>query len=636
MVTAFARSHDHKSVRSPHYSDSNICQDMAKRTKERYLRAHHSNKEDDKSIRGLEDATLLSPNGGCRDVESISSPRGREPERGTTRYVANMAMFESPTMRPLSRRPTIESRRTTSPPNSVKAFANARRRGQDVEAHDPRASSRRPQAEVETSNDYGLRVSQNYPNSISRSFHSRKALDRGAHETSSPVPKPKSSPEAEDTKLDNVQKDGLHIDFDYLETLIDAESRDQFGSSDFVNLPDSSIPTATRMFTSDGDFIDVASQAASIAGEKEATAPQQPLPRASQHIEQSRFNYFSSALESTIHAAEFGDLVLPGESIRSLFEMPEAEADGVWWLNMNNPTGSEVWTICKAFGIHPLTIEDIIHQESREKIELFPLYYFACFRSFIVVEEDNEKDYHPFNVYAVVFREGILSFSFTANSHASRVRFRISQLKEQVSLSSDWICYALIDDIVDSFGPAINEIEREADAIEDQVFITRVDDNQAFLRKIGYTRKNVMSLMRLLGGKADVLRAFTKRCTEDFDVTPHMDIALYLGDIQDHAVTMMHSLVHFDTMLSRSHSNYLAQLSIDNIDMGNRTNDFLSRVTVIATVIVPLNVVCGLFGMNVKVPWKDTDNLNAFFGILGSITAFALLSLLVARRFKYL
>ncbi|KAK0376370.1 CorA-like Mg2+ transporter [Colletotrichum limetticola] len=547
-----------------------------------------------------------------------------------------MAMFESPTMRPLSRRPTIESRRTTSPPNSVKAFANARRRGQDVEAHDPRASSRRPQAEVESSNDYGLRLSQHYSNSISRGFHGRKALDRGAHETSSPVPKPKSSPEAEDTKLDNVQKDGLHIDFDYLETLIDAESRDQFGSSDFVNLPDSSIPTATRMFTSDGDFIDVASQAASIAGEKEATAPQQPLPRASQHIEQSRFNYFSSALESTIHAAEFGDLVLPGESIRSLFEMPEAEADGVWWLNMNNPTGSEVWTICKAFGIHPLTIEDIIHQESREKIELFPLYYFACFRSFIVVEEDNEKDYHPFNVYAVVFREGILSFSFTANSHASRVRFRISQLKEQVSLSSDWICYALIDDIVDSFGPAINEIEREADAIEDQVFITRVDDNQAFLRKIGYTRKNVMSLMRLLGGKADVLRAFTKRCTEDFDVTPHMDIALYLGDIQDHAVTMMHSLVHFDTMLSRSHSNYLAQLSIDNIDMGNRTNDFLSRVTVIATVIVPLNVVCGLFGMNVKVPWKDTDNLNAFFGILGSITAFALLSLLVARRFKYL
>ncbi|CCF42654.1 magnesium transporter ALR1 [Colletotrichum higginsianum] len=196
--------------------------------------------------------------------------------------------------------------------------------------------------------------------------------------------------------------------------------------------------------------------------------------------------------------------------------------------------------------------------------------------------------------------------------------------------------WSTFDDIVDSFGPAINQIEHEADAIEDQVFITRVEDNQAFLRKIGYTRKNVMSLMRLLGGKADVLRAFTKRCTEDYEVTPHMDIALYLGDIQDHAVTMMNSLVHFDTMLSRSHSNYLAQLSIDNIDMGNRTNEFLSRVTVIATVIVPLNVICGLFGMNVKVPWGDDQNLNAFFGILGGILAFALLSVILARRFKYL
>lgn len=189
---------------------------------------------------------------------------------------------------------------------------------------------------------------------------------------------------------------------------------------------------------------------------------------------------------------------------------------------------------------------------------------------------------------------------------------------------------------MDSFGPAINQIEHETDAIEDQVFITRVDDNQAFLRRIGLTRKNVMSLMRLLGGKADVLRAFTKRCTEDYNVTPHMDIALYLGDIQDHAVTMMNSLAHFDTMLSRSHSNYLAQLSIDNIDMGNRTNEFLSRVTVIATVIVPLNVVCGLFGMNVQVPWKDVENLNAFFGIMSGVIVFALAFILLARRKGYL
>ncbi|TID06177.1 putative metal ion transporter C27B12.12c [Colletotrichum higginsianum] len=565
----------------------------------------------------------------------VSSPRGRDAETGHVRDFASLANLESPVMQPLSRRPTIESsRRTVSPPNSVKAFANARRRGQDADVHDARPGRRQLGDPNDEKEDTGpeKRTGGGPPRSVISRLdvpdvqrtYDRVAVVKFLGETS---------------KRENP-RDGLDIDFECLQTLIDSEDRDRFADPDFGNLPDSSIPTVVPMFTSDGDYIDMPSEPVSDSGDKETGAHGRPpptRPRIVHQGEQSRFNFFSSALESTIHAAEFGDLVLPEENIRSLFDLPpEGESDGVWWLNMNSPSGSEVWTICKAFGIHPLTIEDIIHKESREKIELFPSYYFACFRSFTVVEEDGEIDYHPFNVYVVVFKEGIISFSFTSNMHASRVRFRISQLKEQVSLSSDWICYALIDDIVDSFGPAINQIEHEADAIEDQVFITRVEDNQAFLRKIGYTRKNVMSLMRLLGGKADVLRAFTKRCTEDYEVTPHMDIALYLGDIQDHAVTMMNSLVHFDTMLSRSHSNYLAQLSIDNIDMGNRTNEFLSRVTVIATVIVPLNVICGLFGMNVKVPWGDDQNLNAFFGILGGILAFALLSVILARRFKYL
>ena len=98
---------------------------------------------------------------------------------------------------------------------------------------------------------------------------------------------------------------------------------------------------------------------------------------------------------------------------------------------------------------------------------------------------------------------------------------------------------------------------------------------QTFLRKIGMARKNVMGLMKLLGGKADVLRGFTKRCNANYRVTPRMDIGLYLGDIQDHVVTMMTNLAHFEKMLSRSHSNYLAQPSIENIEQGNNSNRVL-------------------------------------------------------------
>jgi len=157
-----------------------------------------------------------------------------------------------------------------------------------------------------------------------------------------------------------------------------------------------------------------------------------------------------------------------------------------------------------------------------------------------------------------------------------------------------------------------------------------------FLRKIGTCRKNVMALSRLLGGKADVLKGFGKRCNENFSVTPTVNVAVYLGDIQDHVITMMTNLSHFDTMLSRSHSNYLAQLSIDSISQGTRTNMVLSRITFLASIIVPLNVITGLFGMNVTVPWRDIDNTNAFWGIVGLLVAFCVTCIALARKYRYI
>lgn len=145
-----------------------------------------------------------------------------------------------------------------------------------------------------------------------------------------------------------------------------------------------------------------------------------------------------------------------------------------------------------------------------------------------------------------------------------------------------------------------------------------------------------MSLLRLLGGKADVIKGFAKRCNENYNVAPRGDVGLYLSDIQDHVVTMMSNLGHFEKMLSRSHSNYLAQISVDNLIQGNSANVTLGKVTLIATILVPLNLICGLFGMNVPVPGRSSEGLGWFFGILGVIAGFIVVCLVVAKRLKYI
>ncbi|KAK5664144.1 hypothetical protein OQA88_359 [Cercophora sp. LCS_1] len=520
----------------------------------------------------------------------------------------------SPSMR-RTRRPTVESTsesRAVSPPNSVKAFAEARRRERDLSFSEPKADRKAEEPELHRTTS-----------ALSR--HSYRSKPHTIADDAASLATNKSAEEDVCFPLQDDRKDGnLYIDFDYLENFIQSENEARQSARRpsvtrvFTDLrPESVVSEDSRppMVTIDGDILDLPFTHKEQTEEED---DQKSIPPAPQPVDPSRVSFFSSAWESTIHAADLEGLILPGEDIRGLFTFPKGEADGVWWLNMNNPSEEEVRAVCKAFGIHPLTIEDIITQETREKIELFPSYYFACFRSFYLDfdEETKEKEYVPFNIYVVVFREGTLSFSYASNSHASHVRKRITMLRDYVALSSDWICYALIDDIVDSFAPEIGKLEHETDQIEDEVFIARTDDMAQFLRKIGYARKNVMALMRLLGGKADVLKGFTKRCNENYKVTPRMDIGLYLGDIQDHVVTMMTNLGHFEKMLSRAHSNYLAQISIDGIAQGTSTNRVLSKITLLASIIVPLNVVTGLFGMNVNVPWKDGEDLTAFFGIL--------------------
>jgi magnesium transporter len=207
--------------------------------------------------------------------------------------------------------------------------------------------------------------------------------------------------------------------------------------------------TDNTCFTTNGDAIDcpVMNSDASSLGEKSKRTVTVGFDKIAdaQRVAENRFEFFSSHGESTIHAADLGDLVLPGDDIRTLFALPQDNNDeGVWWLNMNSPTVEEIRIICKAFGVHPLTIEDIATHEAREKIELFSSYYFACFRSFRVEEHESGPDYEGFNIYVIVFREGTLSFSFSPNNHAANVRKRLAMLKDYVSLSSDWLCYAMV------------------------------------------------------------------------------------------------------------------------------------------------------------------------------------------------
>ncbi|KAG1806411.1 uncharacterized protein HD556DRAFT_309131 [Suillus plorans] len=408
------------------------------------------------------------------------------------------------------------------------------------------------------------------------------------------------------------------------------------------------------------------------------------------HDRPYRFSFYSNALSATIHARSLSELPADGQSFEDLFtglappDRPRDAKDGsapvsvppphqgaasvqdtnkrppdfatfnqnggrpekggagnsgppnslgsgselegnTWWLDVLSPTDEEMKVLSKVFSIHPLTVEDIQMEEAREKIELFRNYYLVCFRSF---DQDPYSPMHlePLNMYIIVFREGTLSFHFRPTPHPQNVRRRIKQLKDYINVTSDWISYALIDDITDAFGPLIQSIEYEVDSIDELVLILKEAEQSDMLRRIGTCRKKVMGLLRLMGNKADVVKGLAKRCNENWRVAPTSDIGLYLSDIQDHLITMTQNLNHYEKILSRSHSNYLAQISIEMTDANNQINDVLSKLTALGTVLIPMNLVTGMWGMNVHVPGQDDAvTYHWFAGILAALAAFGII-----------
>ncbi|KAI9281025.1 hypothetical protein BY458DRAFT_499355 [Sporodiniella umbellata] len=346
----------------------------------------------------------------------------------------------------------------------------------------------------------------------------------------------------------------------------------------------------------------------------------------------------------TFYSAELGSL--ENRSLKTLLTMRYADTQVArllidtanWWLDILAPTDDEMRQISKIFRIHPLTTEDIQAQESREKCEIFQRYVFVSFRTF---DQDlNSPRYlEAINFYILVFKDGILTFRFQDVPHPQNVRRRIHQLKDFIQVTPEWVNYALIDSITDGFAPILQHTELEVDSIDDLVLVLNGSEQNDMLRRIGSSRKTVMQLIRLLGSKADVLRSLIKRYSEK-DIRPtglyqaktHHEVTLYLGDIQDHILTMLQNANHYDSILGRAHRNYLGQITIELSQAGNMTNEVINRLTFFATIIVPLNLIGGLFGMNVTVPGKSNTDLTWFFWIIMGMMVYVSVMMAIGRR----
>ncbi|MCS6874471.1 MAG: magnesium/cobalt transporter CorA [Pyrinomonadaceae bacterium] len=270
----------------------------------------------------------------------------------------------------------------------------------------------------------------------------------------------------------------------------------------------------------------------------------------------------------------------------TLKNLPEllSSQDNLIWVDMESPTPEEEKILSEVFNFHPLAIEDAIETRNHPKIESFEDYLF-----FIVHGIKSETS--PLN-FVTKELDGFLGKNFLVTYHKEKSR-SIDKVKHQVRNSSnpfkkglDYLLHQILDQIVDSYIPVIEDFERTINNIEDRILKAEIPDED-ILEEIMKVKRNIARLIRI-GSKQEKL--LYRLSHGDFPLIQKSNLPFY-RDVYDHLLRVVVLAENYRDLVNNLFSLHFNAVTV-------KTNEAIKIMTVISTIMLPLSVIAGIYGMN--------------------------------------
>ncbi|KAJ2341275.1 CorA metal ion transporter [Coemansia sp. RSA 2618] len=301
-----------------------------------------------------------------------------------------------------------------------------------------------------------------------------------------------------------------------------------------------------------------------------------------------------------------------------------------FWLDVADATQSEVERLGRLFGLHPLTVEDIVDDATdRDKMERVGGYALVMYRTTAEMAAEIGFSIVVGPGWVLSFHEGI------ARPHIDRVLDRLQEPGNELRGRS-FVAYALIDEITDWLTATMTKIEREVVQIDSSVMTQVLGEHSNMLQHMGLLRRRILGIQRLQLGKPDVVRRLSRVLGGSDELEHHMT------DVCDHLAALGSLCAQCEVVLSRAQSNFMAQLSLKMNQTTHGVGMFSNRWLVLLGLILPLQLVAMAFGQNIHVPWmynEDTlqfDTLAPWLGVMGCIVLAFSASLVLAWYHNYL
>ena len=275
------------------------------------------------------------------------------------------------------------------------------------------------------------------------------------------------------------------------------------------------------------------------------------------------------------------------------------------WVNIERPTERETEYLAQNYPFHPLDLDDCLSRIQRPKIDeykdyLFLVLHFPVFNIEARVTAPSQVSVFIGEDYLITLHKGELKplvklFRECEIDEESR--------QEYLGQGSGYLLYRIIDRLVDYCLPILNKIGDNIEEAEDNIFSSSAFRGQ--VREISILRRDVISFRRtiwpmraVIGSLEPRIRRFTK-----------LDLAVYFGDMVDHVDKIWDGLDEYKEIIEGLNDTY------DSL-AGNRTNEVMRMLTIIATILLPITVVASIFGMNIPLGPFGDSSLSFLYVIL--------------------
>jgi magnesium transporter len=299
----------------------------------------------------------------------------------------------------------------------------------------------------------------------------------------------------------------------------------------------------------------------------------------------------------------------------------ELSANGLTWIHLDAPTLEEAELLQRRFGWHPLDLEDVLSRRQRPKIDEYPDdgYLFVVLHFPVYDKRIQRLNAAELDVF--VGQDYLVTLPNVELLPVTRLFHRCHEdleLRAQLfGKGSGYLLYHVLDDLFDYCFPILDKIGHKLDSLEDDVFEGRSEE---VVRDISNVKQEIISYRKIIKPERSTLRVL-ERHVERF--LPE-ELDLYFDDIVDAAERIWDILDNYKEVVEALESTNESVIS-------HRQNDVLRILTVFSVVLLPLTLITGFFGMNVRFPGFDT--VWAFWVIFAGM-ATSLVGLLAFFRFK--